>query len=219
MEVTWLGHSCFRIKGKETVVITDPYHPDLGYSLGQPTAHIVTISHHHPGHSYAPGISQPRKLIMGPGEYEIADVLITGIASYHDNQQGEKKGKNTIYLLELDELRVCHLGDLGHILTAEQLTEIGDVEVLLVPVGGVSTIDAAAALETVRLLKPKVVIPMHYKTEVLPMELEGVEAFLREWGVEEFAPQPKLSLTKSNLPQETKLVLLGYPRPSQKISS
>jgi L-ascorbate metabolism protein UlaG (beta-lactamase superfamily) len=213
-----LGHSCFRLKGKETVIITDPYHPDLGYSLGRHTAQIVSISHNHPGHSYAQGISQPHKLITGPGEYEIADVLITGIASYHDNQQGRERGKNNIYLLEIDGLRVCHLGDLGHLLTGDQRAEIGNVEVLLVPVGGVSTIDAAAALETAKLLNPKVIIPMHYKTEVLPMQLEEVEAFLNGWGGEEIAPQPKLSLTKSNLPQQTRLVLLNYSHPSHKQS-
>lgn len=210
MDISWLGHSCFRIRGRQATVITDPYPPDLGYSLDKPTAHIVTISHQHPGHAYIQGIGGEPRPVTGPGEYEISDVLITGIATFHDQERGEKRGKNTVYLMKVDEVSVCHLGDLGHVLTTGQIEEISDVDVLLLPVGGVSTIDAPMAAEVVRQLGPKAVIPMHYKTKALGWELEPVERFLKEIGVKEVNSQPTLSVTRSSLPVSTQVFLLDY---------
>ena len=210
MDISWLGHSCFKIKGSHATVITDPYPPSLGYSLGKPTARIVTVSHQHSGHSYVQGIGGEPRLVTRPGEYEISGVLIIGIATFHDAEQGKKRGKNTIYLMEVDEILVCHLGDLGHVLTAEQIEEIGNVDVLLLPVGGVSTINAPMAAEVVRQLEPKAVVPMHYKTSALSRELEPVERFLKEIGVKQVEPQPKLSLTRSSLPASTQVFLLDY---------
>ena len=210
MEINWLGHSCFRLKGSQTTVITDPYSPDLGYSLGKQTADIVTLSHQHPGHSYVGGVGGDPRIVAGPGEYEIGDVLIIGLTTFHDEDKGEKRGKNTIYLMEVDEISICHLGDLGHVLTAEQVEEIGNVDVLLLPVGGVSTINATMAAEVVRQLEPKAVIPMHYQTPALSWELEPVENFLKEMGVKEINSQPKLSFAKSSLPISTQVFLLDY---------
>jgi len=161
MDISWLGHSCFRIRGSRATVITDPYPPSLGYSLGKPTARIVTVSQPHPGQSYVQGIGGEPRLVTGPGEYEISGVLIIGIATFHDGEKGRKRGKNTVYLMEVDEVSVCHLGDLGHVLTTEQIEELDNVDVLLLPVGGVSTINAPMAAEVVRQLEPKVVVPMH----------------------------------------------------------
>jgi len=211
MDITWLGHSCFKIKGSHATVITDPYSPDLGYKLGKPSARIVTVSHQHPGHSYVQGIGGQPKVVNRPGEYEISGVLIIGIATFHDGEKGKKRGKNTVYLMEIDEISVCHLGDLGHVLSAEQVEEIDNVDVLLLPVGGVSTINAPKAAEVVRQLEPKAVIPMHYKTPALGLELEPVDRFLKEIGAKQVEPLPKLSLTKSNLPPTTQVFLLDYP--------
>ncbi len=210
MDINWLGHSCFRISGKQATVITDPYSPSLGYSLGKPTARIVTVSHNHQGHSYVQGIGGEPRLVTGPGEYEISGVLIIGVATFHDMEQGGKRGRNTIYLIEIDDISVCHLGDLGHVLTAEQVEEIDAVDVLLLPVGGVSTINAPIAAEIVRQLEPKAVVPMHFKTPALSWELEPVERFLKEIGVKQVDSQPKLSLTKSSLPASTQVFLLDY---------
>ena len=210
MDISWLGHSCFRIRGSYVTVITDPYSPDLGYSLGEPDAGIVTVSHNHPGHSYTQGIGGEPRLVTGPGEYEIGGVLIIGVATFHDGDGGRTRGKNTAYLMEIDEISVCHLGDLGHVLTAEQVEELDNVDVLLLPVGGVSTINAPMAAEVVRQLEPKVVVPMHYKTPALSRELEPVEKFLKEIGVKEITSQPKLSLTRSSLPDSTQVFLLDY---------
>ncbi len=210
MEITWLGHSCFKIKGRQTTIITDPYSPDLGYSLGKLSATIVTVSHQHPGHSFTAGVGGDPRAITGPGEYEISNVLVIGVATFHDEDRGKIRGANTAYLIEIDEISVCHLGDLGHVLTDEQVEELGNVDVLLVPVGGVSTIDSPVAAEIVRQLEPKAVIPMHYKTPALNRELEPVEAFLKEMGANNITPQAKLSLTKSSLPISTQVFLLEF---------
>jgi len=210
MDIRWLGHSCFRIRGSHATIITDPYSPSFGYSLGSPTADIVTVSHQHPGHSCVQGISGEPRLVTGPGEYEINGVLIIGIATFHDEEKGSKRGKNTVYLMEVDEVSVCHLGDLGHVLTAGQVEELDNVDVLLLPTGGVSTINAPMAAEIVRQLEPKVVVPMHYKTEALSYELEPVERFLKEIGEEQVTSQPKLSFTRSSLPASTQVFLLDY---------
>jgi len=204
-----LGHSCFRIKGAHTTVITDPYSPNSGYSLGKQTARIVTVSHQHPEHSYVSGVAGEPRQVKGPGEYEIGGVMIIGMPTFHDGEKGKTKGKNTIYLIEIDDISVCHLGDLGHVLTAEQAEELGDIDVLLVPVGGVSTINASGAAEVVRQLEPKIVVPMHYKTLLLKRELDPVDKFLSEMGVKEVTPQPKLTVTKANLPITTQVVLLN----------
>ncbi len=210
MEITWLGHSCFRIKNNPVTIITDPYAPDIGYSLGKPTAQIVTVSHQHPGHSYVEGVGGEPRLVTGPGEYEIGGVLIMGVATFHDNKKGADRGKNTAYVIEVGGISVCHLGDLGHILTAEQVEELDNVDVLLLPVGGVSTIDAARAVEVVRQIEPQIVIPMHYKTEALKRDLAPVGKFLKEIGVEGVEPLPKLSLNKTSLPITTQVTLLKY---------
>ncbi len=210
VDITWLGHACFRIRGSQATIITDPFPPGLGYSLGRPTARIVTISHQHPSHCYHKGVGGEPRIVSGPGEYEISGVLIIGIPTFHDARRGAVRGKNTVYLMEVDGVSVCHLGDLGHVLTTEQVEEIDVVDVLLLPVGGVSTITAAQAAEVIRQLEPKAVIPMHYKTPVLTRELDPVEKFLKEMGVESISSQPKLSLSKSNLPLSTQVFLLDY---------
>ena len=204
-----MGHSCFRIKGNKTIIITDPFPPDLGYSLGKQTANIVTVSHQHPSHSYVKGIGGEPRLVKGPGEYEISNVLIIGIATYHDSVKGQSRGKNTAYLMEMDGVSVCHLGDIGHVLNDEQVEEMGNVDVLLLPVGGVNTINAAMAAEVIRKIEPKVVIPMHYKTPVLDRELDPVESFLKEMGMAQVEPRPRLSVSKSNLPLSTQVFVLS----------
>jgi len=206
-----LGHSCFRIKGKDATIVTDPYDDSIGYSLGNPTADVVTSSHSHPGHSFTSGVDEVSKVIRGPGEYEVSGVVITGLSTFHDAEEGMRRGKNTVYLMEIDEIMLCHLGDLGHPLSSAQVEELSGVDVLLVPVGGVSTIDSAVAAETVRQLEPKLVIPMHFQTEVLRFKLDPVDGFLKEMGAKsDLAPQSRLSATKTNLPEETHLVLLDY---------
>ncbi|MFH1486677.1 MAG: MBL fold metallo-hydrolase [Chloroflexota bacterium] len=212
MEVTWLGHSCFRLKGKEAVLITDPFDTSLGYSLGKPSADIVTVSHPHPNHANVDGVGGTPHPVEGPGEYEISGVFISSIRTFHDDEGGRRLGKNTVYVIEMDDLRVCHLGDLGHVPSSQQVEEISPVDILLVPVGGVTTIGAAEAAETIGLLDPKIVVPMHYRTEAIGLDLESPERFLKEMGLKELAPQPRLMVTKSNLPEVRQVILLDYRR-------
>lgn len=213
IDITWLGHSCFQIKGKDATIITDPYDDSIGYSLGRPTADIVFSSHPHPGHGFTAGVDAVSKIIRGPGEYEVCGVFVTGISTFHDAVEGAERGRNTAYVIELDEVVLCHLGDLGHPLSSAQAEGMSNVEVLFVPVGGVSTIDAAVAAETVRQLQPKIVVPMHFHTEALRFKLDPVDGFLKEMGTKaDLPPQPKLTVTKSTLPEETHVVLLDYRR-------
>jgi L-ascorbate metabolism protein UlaG (beta-lactamase superfamily) len=212
MEITWLGHSCFRLRGKDATVLTDPCAKSTGYSIGKPTADIVTVSHDHPAHNNVGAVAGTPRVVQGPGEFEMSGVLIMGVRTYHDSEKGEKLGKNTAFVFELDDVRVCHLGDIGHVPTPEQVEELSGVDVLLAPVGGGTTISAKAAAETVSLLEPKLVIPMHYQTPATKDDLEPLDRFLKEIGapkaIEE--KQPKLSVTKSTLPHETKVMVLDY---------
>ena len=210
MEITWLGHSCFLIRGKEKTIITDPFHPDLGYRLGEPEADIVTVSHFHPGHSYIEGVANEPKQIKSPGEYEIGGTFITGVATFHDDKKGELKGKNTIYVIEMDGITLCHLGDLGHPLGPHLIEELGDVDILFLPVGEISTIPVDTAVEIVRQLEPPIVIPMHYKTEAFTGNLSLVGKFLDKMRIRELEAKPKLSITSSSLPTTTQTIVLSY---------
>ncbi|HSW57012.1 MAG TPA: MBL fold metallo-hydrolase [Dehalococcoidales bacterium] len=209
MEITWLGYSCFRLKGKSITVITDPCPPELGYTLDKMNAAVVTVSHNHPNHSYTQVVSGDPRIIYRPGEYEIGGVLIIGVPSYHDDEKGLTRGKNTIFAIEVDDVTILHLGDLGHPLSSTQIEELGNIDIMLVPVGGGDTISAQQAAAQVRSIEPKIVIPMHYKTLTLTRELDNVDKFLKEMGLTEAVPQPKLSVTKSQLPQTTSVVVLS----------
>jgi L-ascorbate metabolism protein UlaG (beta-lactamase superfamily) len=212
MEIVWLGHSCFRIRGREATVITDPCPPSTGYIIGKPTADIVTISHGHEDHSFLKAVAGKPVVLQGPGEYEIHGAFITGIGTYHDSELGSERGESIAFIIEMEDIRVCHLGDLGHAPTAEQAEEMTGADVLLVPVGGNSTIDGAKAAEIVSLLEARLVIPMHYQTPASKATLEPPDRFLKEMGVTALEPQPKLSLSKSAVPNETQVMLLDYKR-------
>lgn len=214
MDITWHGHSCFRLRGRDVTVVTDPYDRTIGYPALRLTADVVTISHAHPHHSHlaaVQGSERAPRPVDGPGEYEISDVMISGVATFRDKQKGREHGKNTAYVLTLDDLTVCHLGDLGHTLTPEQIDSLQGIDVLLIPVGGHCTIDAVEAVEVVSQLGPRVVIPMHYGTPAVP--LDAVDRFCRELAVSDPQVQPRLAVTRSTLPAQTQLTLLAAPEP------
>lgn len=210
MEITWYGQSCFRLRDRLATVITDPYDKGIGYTLPRVRADIVTVSHDHPDHNYVKGVKGEPKIIVGPGEYEVRGVFITGIPTFHDRKKGASRGRNTVFLFDFEGLTVCHLGDLGHVPTQSQVEALSDIDVLLVPVGAVSTINAAQAAEVISLLEPRLVIPMHYKTKALEVKLDSVSKFLKEMGLSKLATQESLKVTKSSLPDETQVMLLDY---------
>jgi len=210
MDITWYGHACFRLRDKGATVVTDPYDQSIGYTLPKVRADIVTVSHNHADHNYASGIKGAPKVVDGPGEYEIKGVFITGIATFHDRKKGAQRGCNTVFLFEFDGLTICHLGDLGHVPTQTQVEALSDADILLIPVGGVSTIGAPQAAEVISLLEPKIVIPMHYKTKALTIKLASVNGFLLEMGLKKLTAQESLKVTAGTLPEETQVVLLDY---------
>jgi L-ascorbate metabolism protein UlaG (beta-lactamase superfamily) len=212
MEIIWYGHACFRLRGKNVTILTDPYDESVGYKLPRVKADIVTVSHDHPDHNCVRGVKGNPMVISGPGEYEIKGVFITGIPTFHDRRKGKVRGRNTVFLFEFDDLTICHLGDLGHVPTRSQVEALSEVDVLLIPVGSVTTINAAQAAEVVSLLEPKLVIPMHYKTKALKSRLETVRKFLKEMGLEKLTPKESLKVTRKNLPEETQIVILDYKR-------
>ena len=217
MDITYLGHSCFKLKSTGATVVTDPYENSLGFNLPSVSADVVTVSHDHEDHNNIKAVSRTARrdrpfVIDEIGEYEILGVSVFGVASYHDDEEGAKRGKNRIFSILIDGVSVVHLGDLGHQLSDKQVEQINGVDVLLVPVGGVYTIDPAGAAKVVADLEPAMVVPMHYKTDKHNPEafggLAGVEEFLKEMGVGNVERTDKLSVSRVSLPEETKVVVL-----------
>jgi L-ascorbate metabolism protein UlaG (beta-lactamase superfamily) len=211
MIITWLGHSCFLLKSDEGLsLLLDPFHEsEVGYAMPITEADIVIISHDHMDHNNVDAAGSEPQVIFGPGEYICLGMEILGIKSYHDAQRGKLRGQNTIFCFALDGIRVCHLGDLGHTLSRAQVEAIGPVDLLFLPVGGRYTIDAVGANKVMSQLHPAVTVPMHYQTEALGFELDPVDDFLK--GREPVKPQEKLHLTKEDLCDEGRVVLLSCP--------
>ena len=212
MDITFLGHSSFRIKGKNVTLVTDPYYAKLvGLKYPRVSADIVTVSHGHDDHNKVENVSGVKKVISGPGEYEIMGVSIIGIASFHDDKKGKLRGKNTVYVIEMDGLRLVHLGDLGHKLSDNILEGIGNVDVLMIPVGGEYTIGPSTAADIVRDVEPRTTIPMHYQMKGLNPEIFGkltsVDAFLSDVGLSA-ETMDKLTIKKESLGEDQKVVVL-----------
>jgi L-ascorbate metabolism protein UlaG (beta-lactamase superfamily) len=188
-------------------VVTDPFPPSIGLKLSRLEADLVTVSHEHDNHNYTQVVREAYE-IHGPGEYEVAGISVIGVPTYHDAEKGAKRGRNTVYLIEIDDVRICHLGDLGHRLDDSEAEAISSPDVLLVPVGGRSAINAAQAAEVVRQLEPRFVVPMHYAIPGLKLELDPIDRFLKEMGVTVSEPQPKLSVQASSGEYETKVIVL-----------
>ncbi|MGH7622386.1 MAG: MBL fold metallo-hydrolase [Gemmatimonadaceae bacterium] len=212
MELTWLGHGCVRIRAKEATVLTDPCDKSTGYSLGRPTADIVTVSIHDRGHDYVDGVAGSPRVIDGPGEFEISGASIVGVTTYRGKEKQIESGRNIAFIIEVEDMRIGHLGAIGHVPTSDQVEEMSNVDVLLVPVGGGESLDAAPAAETVSLIEPRLVIPIHFKTDVEKMPLDPVDRFLKEMGAKAVEAQAKVSITRSSLPTETQALVLEIKR-------
>jgi L-ascorbate metabolism protein UlaG (beta-lactamase superfamily) len=215
MEITYLGHSSFKIKTKSTVVITDPFDSaKVGLKFPTIEGDVVTVSHDHEDHNNSGKVTGIKKVISGPGEYEVSGVSILGYGTFHDDKKGELRGKNTIYVIEAEGLRIAHLGDLGHALTDEMVSEMGTIDILMIPVGGVYTIGSKEASEVVSKIDPYFVIPMHFKVSGLALsqaeKMESVDAFLKEVGLA-VENLPKFSIKKDDIveDQNAKVIVLG----------
>lgn len=219
-DIQYLGHSSFRLRGRDGIVLTDPYDRSVGLDIGKPTANIVTISHAHKDHANSAAVRPAREKVFtieGPGEYEVNGILITGVPTFHDKKRGEELGKNTVYVIHLDDVVFCHLGDLGHELTTQQIDEIGAIDVLLVPVGGGETIGPSEAVSVISQLEPRVVIPMHYAQtgqSSFMNDLAPLEKFTHELGLKEVEFQEKLSFSASSLPPEGEETRIMIMKPS-----
>lgn len=213
MQLKYLGHSSFLIKSKEAKVVTDPFDPKaVGLKFPKQEADVVTFSHQHPDHNYSVGVSEGALTIDWPGEYEKLGVRITGYPTFHDNEKGEKRGENIIYKIEADDISIVHCGDLGHTLTDELVDEIGDVDILLIPVGGHYTIGAQEAVSIIHKIEPAIIIPMHYNHKDLDQkvngELTGIDEFIKAYGSAPSETLDLLTLKKDDVPEETRLIVM-----------
>ena len=212
MEITWLGHSCFRIRAKEATVVTDPCDKTTGYSLGRPTADLVTVSLADRAHNAVDAVAGTPRVIDAPGEFEVAGASVVGVATWQDKEQKAAGPRNIAYVIELEDVRICHLGGIGAVPTSDQLEQIGAADILLVPVGGGDAFDAPSAAETISLIEPKLVVPMHFKTDAEKSKLDAVDRFLKEMGAKSAEQHQKLSVTRSSLPEEMHLMVMDYKR-------
>ncbi len=214
MDIIYLGHSSFKIKTKTATVVTDPFDPQMvGFKYSGVEGDIVTVSHDHKDHNASSLVTGAKKVVTGPGEYEIMGVSILGYGSFHDLKDGGERGKNTIYVFEAEGLRLAHLGDLGHPLSDDLVSRMGAIDILIIPVGGEYTIGPKEASEAVSKIDPYFVIPMHYKLDGINPEtfakLEPVDTFLKEVGIT-VENLPKFSVKKEDIQedQSTKVIVL-----------
>ncbi len=215
MEITWYGHSCFRLTERNyATVVTDPVDSKaIGYDALKLRSDIVTVSHDAPGHNNTDAVKGTSHVIDGPGEFEIGGVFITGVQS-DTSAAGKKESKdsprNTIYVFDYDGITVAHLGDLKQTPTQSEIESLGTVNVVLVPVGGGGGLNAAKAAEIISLIEPNLVIPMHYSTPATKLSLDSLNKFIKEMGLSKPESQPSLKVTRSGLPAETHVVVLDY---------
>lgn len=210
MNIKWLGHSCFKLTSeKGTVIVTDPFDESVGYPMPNVKADIVTSSHSHFDHNYFKAVKGNFDIVDTVGEHNIKGINIKGVNTFHDDEHGAKRGKNIVFVFDIDGIRVCHMGDLGHVLTEKQVEEIGSVDVLLIPVGGYYTIDAKQAVEVMNQLKPKITIPMHYKTEFINFPIDTVDNFLNMTKGKKIL-STEVDITKKDLEGEPKVIALNY---------
>lgn len=223
MIITWHGLSCFSIKeqgrDREVSLVTDPYSPEDGKKLSRAlSADIVTVSHDHPRHNNVAAVGAPSAaqsvpfVITGPGEYEVKDVFVTGVGTFHDLVDGKEKGTNTIYYINAAGLHLLHLGDLKHPLEEKHMEEMHEIDVLFVPVGGGDVLNAKQAAAVVGQIEPRVIIPMHYRAGGLGSKLDGVDVFLKAMGAGKTEPLSKLKITDKDLPQEEMKIIVFEPQ-------
>ncbi|MHC1581914.1 MAG: MBL fold metallo-hydrolase [Candidatus Syntropharchaeia archaeon] len=209
MEIKWHGHACFEIRSSDgKIVVTDPFDESVGYPLPDVRADVVLTSHDHYDHNNVGCIKGSPSVVRGEGEHVIDGIKFRGIHTFHDTSSGSERGENIVFVFEIDGIRLCHLGDLGHVLDEKKVKEIGEIDILFVPVGGVYTIDAKGAEKVIEQLNPRIVIPMHFKTPPLKLPVRSVDDFLK--GKENVTRKKTLSIKKEDLPEEQQIIVLDY---------
>lgn len=210
MKIKFHGHACFSISDGDFTLVTDPYSDETGMKMPKVKATVVSVSHKHPHHSNVKGVEGEPRVFNWPGEYETGGVHFRGIPSFHAPKEAAEQTENTIFTYNLKGIRLCHLGDIGTKLTPEQLDQVGDIDILFVPIGGVDTIDAKKAKEVIEQIEPRMVIPMVYNTEGSSVGLAELQPFLSEMGAQNTEALESLSVKRSDLPEEnSKLVILN----------
>src|SRR4030043_1051422 len=216
MKIKYYGHAAFLITPNQgSKIIIDPYEPgafggQLSYGKINDQADIVLTSHDHADHNYTKDLPGRPQIIKGSGPKMVKEISIKGIATYHDPSKGNKRGTNTIFTLGVDHIQLCHLGDLGHLLSDKELAEIGPVDILLIPVGGFFTIDPMEATRVADQIKPKIVIPMHFKTQKCGFPIAPVEDFLKGKTNTKRPKVSEASFDKAALPQQMEIVVLEH---------
>ena len=212
MNVKWLGHACFLISSDDgTKIVTDPYHPGggLGYRAPDETADVVTVSHEHNDHNNVGAVKGKPQILRGIGTHRAKGIDFRGVPTSHDQASGAQRGPNVVYCFEVDGIRVCHLGDLGHELSAKTIAEIGPVDVLMIPVGGTFTIDAKEANRVANSLAARIVIPMHYQNErCRSFPVATVDAFRKLWVSVRDVNGAEIEVRKEDLPTAAETVIL-----------
>lgn len=210
MVITYYGLSCFKVESGKLTLAFDPPSKESEIKSPRFAADIVFSSHDHPRHNGLKELSGEPFLISGPGEYEVRELMINGLSSFHDEEKGKKRGRNTIYIAEIEDMKICHLGDLGTVeLDAETAEAAGEADVLFVPVGGGDVLSPEKAVKVINFLEPKIAIPMHYAIGKTAVRGESVEEFLKEFGAKNVTAEEKFTFKKKDLAEEgTKIVLL-----------
>jgi L-ascorbate metabolism protein UlaG (beta-lactamase superfamily) len=211
MKIKWLGHACFLVTGQGGIrILIDPYatSSDLGYLPLRETADLVLVTHNHFDHNNVISVLGQPEVVRRPGHQVVKGITVKGTQAYHDEAGGKQRGGDVLFSFDLDGIAVCHLGDLGHVLTPEQVTEVGGVDILLVPVGGTYTIDAGQATKICEQLKPRIAIPMHYKTAKVKMPLATVDAFTRGKTRVRMIQSSEIDIDARTLPEPTEIVVL-----------
>ncbi|MDO9546406.1 MAG: MBL fold metallo-hydrolase [Pelolinea sp.] len=215
MEITWYGHSCFRISDRGlATVVCDPYdNEEVGYEPLKLKADIVTISHESPRHKNLKAVKGDPYVVSGPGEYEIGSVFITGLQTDKRRNNDQDSPINTLYLIDYFGITIVHLGDMMQVPTQSEVESLGPVHVALIPVGGGSSLNATKASEVISLFEPNIVVPMHYATPASKVELDPIGKFLKVMGLSSVETTPSLKISNpESLPEETQIVVLDYPR-------
>lgn len=215
MNIVWKGQSCFQIsttpnKNGLVSIVIDPFDKETGLKVPKFQANILLTTHNHRDHNNTRAVSGEYLLINRPGEYDIKSIFIEGIPSFHDDSQGKEKGANTIYTIKSEDIKICHLGDLGQKeLNPEQLKRIGEVDILMIPIGGTYTIDSSEAIKIMAQIEPKIIIPMHYHLPGMKIKLDSIDKFLKILGIKKAETTAKLSIKKKDISdQEAKIITL-----------